>query len=346
MDKEIIKKALQAVQETTIVDENDAPSFPEDGYTPVSFSSQNAKEIKPIQQEAKIAFIDGGNTEIICSSQCSLQLIRIYYCIYQKNKRIASKKHDFFLLTRAFEEDQKRKLLMETFNTDLFPKNMIMDAADPSLRDGSQPASCSKMGNIIRRFAEIKVATQLTDAIDANDSIILDGTLQATLTNEQELLDSLFHNAKEKKIAIAGLAKTNTLITIKGTPVTSVIEHLTNLPKWYYHPLVNITSPDHKAELYIIKLHESAKHRFRLEIDKEHNHQAENLISLLAKNAKDPVFLGYPYGLIDADRFARVSNKEQEYFKTLFMTHAGKDWQSISQSLANKDAHQIIDAIG
>ena len=70
------------------------------------------------------------------------------------------------------------------------------------------------------------------------------------------------------------------------------------------------------------------------------------LFSLLMKNSTDPVFLGYPYGLIEADKSARVSNKESEYLKTIFLVKAGKQLKKISQYFKSTDAHSILDKIG
>ena len=40
----------------------------------------------------KLAFIDGGNLEILKAANFSLNLVRVYYSIYQNNKKISSKK--------------------------------------------------------------------------------------------------------------------------------------------------------------------------------------------------------------------------------------------------------------
>ena len=44
------------------------------------------------------------------------------------------------------------------------------------------------------------------------------------------------------------------------------------------------------------------------------NQLDEDYILSLVDNSKDPVFYGYPYLLIEADKLARVTNKEKEYF--------------------------------
>ena len=66
----------------------------------------------------------------------------------------------------------------------------------------------------------------------------------------------------------------------------------------------------------------------------------------MANNCNDSVFIGYPYGLIEADKNARVSNNEKNMLLTLFSAKFGKDWEKIKESLSNLDAHEILDSIG
>ena len=59
----------------------------------------------------------------------------------------------------------------------------------------------------------------------------------------------------------------------------------------------------------------------------------------------DPIFLGYPYGLIAVDQGARIANEEKEFFQMQFKVTAGKDWESIASHLRSIDAHNVLDAI-
>ena len=65
-------------------------------------------------------------------------------------------------------------------------------------------------------------------------------------------------------------------------------------------------------------------------------------ISALAPYAKDPVFIGYPYGLIEADRAARVSMQESSSLQFQLKERLGS---SLGQSLASKNAHSILDKL-
>ncbi len=65
----------------------------------------------------------------------------------------------------------------------------------------------------------------------------------------------------------------------------------------------------------------------------------KKIFSALAENSQDPVFLGYPYGLVDADKNARVSNAEKGFLRTVFSSKI--DLEKYNQL----DAHDVLDKI-
>ena len=62
------------------------------------------------------------------------------------------------------------------------------------------------------------------------------------------------------------------------------------------------------------------------------------------ENSQDALFLGYPYGLIVADKFARVSHEEKKSLKMNFLLKA--DNREIAEYLSTTDAHDILDNLG
>ena len=134
-------------------------------------------------------------------------------------------------------------------------------------------------------------------------------------------------------------------MTDKGNSISNALNKYNVDGKWLYHPVAEIKSISHKAEMAFVKLHEKSKYIFRFEIYKEQKERLMEVIRLLSNNCKDPVFLGYPYGLIDADKNARISNQEKNMLLTLFSAKFGKDWERIKESLSNVDAHDILDNI-
>ena len=61
--------------------------------------------------------------------------------------------------------------------------------------------------------------------------------------------------------------------------------------------------------------------------------------------SNDPIFLGYPYGLIDVDQYVRVSDEEKNYLKIKFSAKLGKQFKKLSTEENSINAHQILDSI-
>ena len=71
--------------------------------------------------------------------------------------------------------------------------------------------------------------------------------------------------------------------------------------------------------------------------------KAEEAINELTGNCTDPIFIGYPYGLIEADKVARISNNEKESLKTMFLIKLKS--KNIEKYLNSANAHEILDRI-
>jgi len=324
--------------------------FSNPAYKPVYFDKNNFNEINNIESEKKIAFIDGGSAEIIKSSNFSLNLIRIYYTIYKKNTRITAKKHDFYVFVNAKEKDNEIFYECDFIggNENFIPEknDLFLSSLDETIKHGIARASISNVSNVIRRFSELKTAAIVAKLLEKDDIIVLDGSLQCTFTNEKKYFDELYQKAVENNVTVCGLSKTTTLMTDKGNSIPNALNKFNIDGKWIYHPVVEINSNNHKADMAFVKLHESSKYIFRFEIYKEQKQHIYDTINLISNNCKDSVFIGYPYGLIEADRNARISNNEKNMLLTLFSTKLGKDWEKIKQSLTSIDAHEILDSIG
>jgi NurA-like 5'-3' nuclease len=95
--------------------------------------------------------------------------------------------------------------------------------------------------------------------------------------------------------------------------------------------------------MFFVKLHEKSRHVFRFEIFNEQKMKATETINEISSNCIDPIFLGYPYGLVEADRIARVSNQEKESLKTMLLVKLKN--RNIERYLNSSNAHTILDKI-
>ena len=348
---QIYSQIISLVKNSISNSDDNYVQFSDANYKPFNFNKNNFHPIKNIEKDKKIAFIDGGSSEILKSPNFSLNLIRVYYTIYQNNKRVNSKKLDFYSFISAKNIDGElfynADFIKLNDENDIIPtkEDLLLSSLDETIKQGITRANISNVANVIRRFSEIKTAINVMDNLENNDIIVLDGSLQCTFTNEKKYFEELYKKASEKNVIICGLSKTTTLMTDKGNSISSALNKYNVDGKWLYHPVAEIKSSSHKAEMAFVKLHEKSKYIFRFEIYKEQKEKLMEVISLLSNNCKDPVFLGYPYGLIEADKNARVSNQEKDMLLTLFSAKFGKDWEKIKDSISNVNAHEILDKI-
>lgn len=284
---------------------------------PFIFTEKNFKSIG--SGSGAISFVDGGNSELLKSPNFSLQLCRVAYCTFENGKRVKQDRKDFFVLVEVVND----KFVVKTFGEDL---NLEFDVDDENFKVGKSIGSVSSVVNAVRRFAEIKLASSL------NTIVVLDGSLQQNYTFEDKFLREL----QGKKVV--GFCKTSALLTKSGNSVLALMN--LHPGKFVYHPVVEIFDESYSAKICFARLNENSKHVFKIDFNSEID---DNILGLLAENSRDPVFLGYPYGLVLADQLARVSNTEAEYMKTKFISKI-KD-KDLLRYLNALNAHDILDKI-
>ena len=338
--EEIIDKVLKAV-ESRIVKQDKRPEFNNPEYKPVDFSKDNFHKIQPVLSKKKIAFVDGGNAEIIGSSNFSLQLIRTYHNVFSKNKKVKSNRQEFYSLTYA--EDQEGDIV---FKTDLFssiiPKeDLVFDSFDKTLRTGEFRTVIQKIGEVVRAMAEVRLVEEIVKNKEA-DVIVLDGALECRTTNLDKYFDSLYKEAEKNNVNICALSKTVRMFTDSGNSVVSALHKIEPEGRWYYHPVCEINSKFHRANIYFLRLHENSEYIFKLEHYKAQKPEGD-LFGILAANANDAVFLGYPYGLVDADQFARIPNREAELRKTGILARNSRLAKLLSEAMTSINAHGVLD---
>ena len=343
MFDEVAKKILESLDESLLLTEMYA-KFSGGGYRAYKIDIKNFHEINPTLSGKKIAFVDGGNSEIIGSANFSLSLIRACYVIYKNNKKIISKKIEVYAFIKAANENNEicYKASFFASGSPINLDEISFSSFDHTLMRGINRAEISSVPNAIRRFLELKLAKLVSDA-KLSDIIVLDGNLQSTLTNENKYLTELYESCTKNNVILAALSKTNSIFTDNGNLLSAVLAGISNLPSWSYHPIAEINSQNHKAELFFVKLNANSWHVFRFEIFNMQKMHAEFVIGELAPNCRDPIFIGYPYGLVEADRMARVSNQEKEMLKTTILVKLRN--KNIGRYLNATNAHEILDRI-
>jgi len=304
-------------------------------YVPLNIEAKNFHPIVPNNIIQKVLFVDGGNNVLFDSAAFCVSFVRVGGITYSENRRVARKLREFYLLVKENDGKYYVKTYPETsFNS------MIFDPEDESLRNGMEKCSAARIVSVIRRFAEIEYAYEHSNGVDY---VLMDGTLEARYPYEEKYLKKLFSSGKA-----CALSKTCSLTTKYGLSVTKELLDLGSrnfLDIWYYYPVVTNNNPKHDAELYFIKLNTRTNYVFRFEIQKKFTKDIDELLAILAFNSCDPIFLGYPYGLIDVDQHARVSDDESRLLQTRLSVKLGKDWNEFSKHINSTNAHSILDKI-
>ena len=293
--------------------EKDSLLFNNQLYT---INKANFKEINVKNEPKTMAFIDGGQAEILSAANFCLSFIRIAAVTFQNTKRVNFVKNEFYLFTTALYQETELYYQSKIFSfaEALIEENdLFISSNDSSIKNGMERAPITKVANIARRFAELKLATQIK-----SDFIILDGTLEKTFNQEEKYLTLLPFN-------VSVLAKTSSLFTTLGNSPVVLLNKIGPQGCWCY--FVNDTTA-------FVKLHSQARHIFRFEGNKE-------ILPLLLENSSDALFLGYPYGLIFADKVARVSDEEKQALRMKFLLC--KENREIVDYLQATNAHSILD---
>ena len=343
------------------------PQFGDPRYFPKKLSLGNFNEILPNGDGSCVCYVDGGNTEILNTPGFVVHLTRVGYCIYKDTVKIdeGSIPSSLDIFTTAFAEQRGRDIY---YSVEVMPasdrfqyllpdaKDLLFDSFDRTLMDGLHRAPLTKVANMSRVFIEWRLAEELCRSVlSEGDLLVRDGSLQTSVTGESKYANRAYEEALSKKVLFSGLAKTSNLFTDSGMPLFSAISIMANRnelnnKRWYYHPIVDIKAPDHKAVMLAVKLHPRSKHVFRFEIldsQAEDMSDFNEVTGLLARNANDLTFPGYPYGLIEADRIARVRDEEIEPFRIQLLSALSGlgSWSELEAFIHATDAHSVLDEI-
>jgi len=351
------------------IEEHDVgqPFFGSPDYEPLPFPPASFVPIKDVESNVRTAYVDGGNQEILGAPNFSVQINRVYFNIFKGQTRILPKslprKIEFYSATMsAFRNDgifyDTRVFPLRDEFSGLIPgeRHLSFSSLDRTVTLGTQRADIRTVASIARRFAEWEFAKHIIEnELQNGDLIVHDGTLQTSLTNEQTYTGRAFDAAMERGVTFTGISKTSTLFTTTGLSLLGAVQKLAEdyevRGPWCL-PIAKVVNVQHNAFIYVVKLHENAKYVFRFEIyGKQARRMSDEdlcgVTSVLANNSKDIGFPGYPYGLVDADSFARVSGNEIGKYQVMLLSEISKlgKWKKISRHICSGDAHSVLDML-
>lgn len=286
----------------------------------VNLKKENFKPIEPKESLVRIAFVDGGQAEIISSGNFCLSLVRIFGQVFEGRVKKEFFKEEFYLL--SFLKNLGGKVFSQTKifsekDSLIHEEDLVLPVEELSLV-GEERTALVKLANLARRIAELSLAQKMAET---SDFVLIDGTLESRFKCEEKIIAGLPEN-------VSALAKTSSLFTSSGNSPNILLKKIGPKGFWQYC-ISDRTS--------FVKLHEKSSHIFRFEGNLE-------ILSYLIDNSCDALFLGYPYGLIFVDKMARVSNDEKKDLKINFLLR--KENKEIAEYLSSTDAHEILDNLG
>lgn len=295
-------------------------------YSPILIDKKNFYQISNLNvydNSLELTFIDGGQAILFEGASFCIGVIRVAAITYVNNSRV-SKNLDEFNVLVLFKGDN---FVVKTFPKSNF-NELSFDSNDESLKFGNERATPSRILSIIRRLAELNLASKF-------DNSVIDGTLEARYPYEINYIKNL-------KNAFA-ISKSCSLITNNGVGITDYLRNLMD-GKWFYYPIVKNNNPLHPAETGFVKLHNDSDYVFRFEFMNNIDFKKVlGEINSLSLNSMDPVFLGYPYGLIDVDQYARITENEKKTLQTKIWVKLGKERNQFSKLLTSMNSHEILD---
>jgi hypothetical protein len=326
----VIQDIIEEVSRRVSVAAGSIAIFPEKGYRAIPFSPDFYQAIEAVSGKSAV-FIDGGNAEIIAAPGMSLQLVRNAAVVMSEKKIMSSVKREFYVLATMVEKEGKMQQQARIYE----------DGKETVVADGfgdGLAAFCES----IRKCSEIALGLE---QVELGKVIVLDGTLEAANDMEKRHFQALFSGAKEKGAVVSALAKTTALLTESGDSYAALLQERGSEGSWLYRPIVNINLETHQAEMLFVKLHDASNYVFRCEVHEQQKDRMMDVASVLKENANDLTFPGYPYGLVLADKLARVSDKDAAYARTKLFAAAGKKWELLRGRMNAVNAHDVLDGM-
>ncbi len=305
-----------------------------ENYVPLSAGSLASFSSSP----PVLLFVDGGNAPVFDAPEARVEYVRLHAVAYAgAAKKTFSEGVEGFVLVKNDLVDGKPVIVAKGHGGLAF--SLLLRPDDEELTLGNERVPLERAANLARFALECEYAAAFAKESSCN-VVVRDGPLLGRNRHEQVALEKLRDELASRRIVLAGLAKTSGLLTADGRGAGQAVLQRGPSSPWLY-PL----GVDSKIFLSLVKLHEKSSYAFRLDVDGDERLARDVAAQLLPLSA-DPVFFGYPYPLVEADRLARVSNRDVELLSMRFRADAGARWKDLERLSRGNDAHGVLDRIG
>jgi len=205
----------------------------------------------------------------------------------------------------------------------------IFDPLDPELTRGGQRVDPPAILGVLRKLLELRACAAVCSEVKGG-SVVRDGDLERSHKLIAKELEALRANAEGCGVTVAGLSKTSRVCTDAGNSALAVLQKWAPDGCWVY---------DVGGKVVFVRLHPKSGYVFRCDLLED---GSRDFLCALASNSKDPAFLGYPYGLVDADKFAQVTKNEAFELRARFALRSRERFSAWGSAL---DAHDILNRL-
>lgn len=319
-------------------------------------------EITQVKTPYKIAFVDGGSGSLYESPNFLITINRVYFSVFEGKKRIKPRSNpriQFFsyVTSNVQTKDGKKRIRYDTHLFAHSDEDMRHLPLETDLTSQAESAMLQgdRLNSLGRKFAEWQLATHVVEnELESGDMIVIDGSLQTSFENETKYANRLYDAAIQKGVIVCGLAKTSRLITESGDPLLARIAEIAEdvtFGRWYVKVAEEV-SPDDRGFMLAAKFHEKSPYVFRFEIlreqfDKLNPDDLNSILSSIVANSQDVAMIGYPYGAIDADRFAQIRMDELNMYRGFVLSEMLKkpEWKKFQKYISSLGTHDVLNRV-
>ncbi|RMD57861.1 hypothetical protein D6825_02670 [Candidatus Woesearchaeota archaeon] len=282
--------------------------------------------------EDRLVFVDSGSGDILSSSHASVSLLRLCVVHYVNNKRASFDRREWFVVIspRSKDGSWEYSVVFLSRNGDVL-RELSVNPLSPSISSNGRPATASSVLGVVRKLVEFETCASELSSISSG-IVVRDGDLEADNEVLSDALGNILRFANSSSLFALGLSKSSRLLTDKGVSAQVALDSIAPEGAWVY---------DVGANIVFLKLHSRSNHIFRCDLISRRSDD-NKVWSALVANASDPSFLGYPYGLADADKFAQVTMREASSLRAHFALVTRERFSSWESCL---NAHDILNKL-
>lgn len=307
--------------------------------------------------DRRMTFVDGGNGTVASSPAFVASLNRLYCTTFAGQHRIAppAPRIDFFSLVSRYvhkDEDAYYRAAIFAYREDhkrYLPREEDVAAG---MRPGHELDP--RMPSLARSLGEWRLARRAVENMQEGDILVMDGSLATPDKIESRYANDVYDEAKSRNVIVCALSKTSSMITRSGEPLLARAYQIgrdTRYGMWRV-PVARSVWEHDRGFVMAVKLHPLAGMAFRFDILQEQYDEMDDetingILGCVASNSGDASFLGYPYGLVDADKLARVRNGDVIMCRGRIdaMVHSSPALSLLGRQLAHWETHDHLNKV-